>query len=107
MITLEILEIVKSQLFMTEKGLVSIETLACKAIAEVKVMQKLIKELEEAMKPKTCSSCKHFTFDEEFNDGYGQCFYNIHKPNSKSSSYHCGDEFYCAEYEPKDTQCGL
>ena len=43
---LEILELVKKQLFMTEKGLVSIETLADKAIAEVEAMQERIKELE-------------------------------------------------------------
>ena len=56
---LEILELVKKQLFMTEKGLVSIETLADKAIAEVKAMQERIKELEEAMKHKTCKGCVH------------------------------------------------
>ena len=55
--SLEILELVKKQLFMTEKGLVSIETLADKAIAEVEAMQERIKELEEALKPKTCDGC--------------------------------------------------
>ena len=44
---------------MTEKGLVSIETLACKAIAEVKALQNRIKELEEAMKPKACDGCEY------------------------------------------------
>ena len=79
---LEILELVKKQLFMTEKGLVSIETLADKAIAEVEAMQERIKELET---PKTCDGCKY---------------------DAKEMSKEC---YMCSRnvndlYEPKDNQ---
>lgn len=60
-----------------------------------------IAELEEAMKPKSCGLCGFFTFDEELNDGFGQCFYSIHFPNIYSS-YHEGDCHYCSEFKPKD-----
>ena len=61
-----------------------------------------IAELEEAMKPKTCEKCAYFELDYEFNDGFGQCFFDIHCPNSTSGSYHCGSEFYCSLFEPKE-----
>ena len=61
-----------------------------------------INELEEAIKPKTCEKCKNFEFDQEFNDGYGQCFFGIHFPNSQSISYHKFDDGYCSLFEPKE-----
>ena len=67
-----------------------------------KIFDDVEAELEEAMKPKSCSLCESFTFDEEFNDGFGQCFYGIHFPNSYSSSCHKGDCNYCSEFKPKD-----
>ena len=63
--------------------------------------EEAIKELEEVMKPKSCGLCRFFTFDEELNDGFGQCFYSIHFPNIYSS-YHEGDCHYCNRYKPKD-----
>ena len=64
-------------------------------------LDEAIAELEEAMKPKSCGLCVFFTFDEELNDGFGQCFYSIHFPNIYSS-YHEGDCHYCSEFKPKD-----
>ena len=70
--------------------------------AQLKAKDERIKELEEDIKPKTCGKCKNFEFDQEFNDGYGQCFFGIHFPNSQSISYHKFDDGYCSLFEPKD-----
>lgn len=68
---------------------------------QLKAKNERIREIEEAIKPKSCGLCVFFTFDEELNDGFGQCFYSIHFPNIYSS-YHEGDCHYCSEFKPKD-----
>ena len=52
----------------------------------------VIKELEEAMKPKTCSSCYWW------NDFYTQC-------NDHDNALAGVDGYGCNRYETKDTQC--
>ena len=73
-----------------------------KTIDELKELCKRVAELEEMMKPKSCSTCKAFKLDDEYNDGFGQCFLDIHFPNGNSSSYHKGIDFYCSEFEAKE-----
>lgn len=60
-----------------------------------------ISELE-ALKQRRCDKCKAFKLDDEFNDGYGKCSYDIHFANSNSASYHKGTDFCCSEFEPKE-----
>ena len=54
--------------------------------------EEAIKELEEAMKPKTCSSCYWW------NDFYTQC-------NDHDNALAGVDGYGCNRYETKDTQC--
>ena len=65
-------------------------------------LEKAIKELEEAMKPKTCEGCKHYLSDSYYENtgccslgvGSGYCVHNT-----------VDNTFCCNRYEPKDTQC--
>ena len=54
-------------------------------------IKEAIAELEEAMKPKTCSSCYWW------NDFYTQC-------NDHDNALAGVNDYCCNRYEPKDTQ---
>ena len=60
----------------------------------------MFKVLDEVCRPTRAT--RYFELDYEFNDGFGQCFFDIHCPNSTSGSYHCCSEFYCSLFEPKN-----
>ena len=63
-------------------------------------LEKAIKELEEAMKPKTCEGCKHYLSDSYY-ENTGWCSLGV------GSGYCVHDTvdntFCCNRYEPKDT----
>ena len=63
------------------------------AIAELEAMEARIKELEEAMKPKTCDGCKQ-SFEPN-----NQTF---HKYFCEYLKIPIHGDFYCNRYEPKD-----
>ena len=65
-------------------------------------IENAIAELEALQQPKSCAKCKAFKLDDEYNDGFGQCFLGIHFPNGNSLSYHKGTDFYCSEFEAKE-----
>ena len=71
-------------------------------LSNIKNLNSTIKNLKAYKEHKTCGKCKYFEFDQEFNDGYGQCFWGIYFPNWNSSSYNKGTDFYCSEFEPKE-----
>ena len=62
-----------------------------------------IKELEEAMKPKTCEGCRNLFFDEI------EKVYKCSNDVSDDVGYLYGEavirnikDFYCVQYQPKD-----
>ena len=60
------------------------------------------KELEEAMKPKTCQECKHWDRTRpRSHPNYAECN-NRNCPISYEEVIYT---FGCNRYEPKDTQC--
>ena len=59
-----------------------------------------IAELEEAMKPKMCSMCKHFSLEHIGKTNIGICSFLT----CPKTDMYLPDTFYCNRYEPKDTQ---
>ena len=68
----------------------------------VEVINEIFNDHEALQQPKSCAKCKAFKLDDEYNDGFGQCFLDIHFPNGNSLSYHKGTDFYCSEFEAKE-----
>lgn len=65
------------------------------------IIDQIFDDHEALQQPKSCAKCKAFKLDDEHNDDFGQCFWDIHFPNGDSSSYHKGTDFYCSEFEAK------
>ena len=64
------------------------------AIEELKAKNERIKELEEAMQPKTCDGCNNL---EDIGKSYKYC-----KELCINISHSTEMTFYCIRYEPKD-----
>ena len=67
--------------------------------AQLKAKDERIKELEEAMKPKTCSTCKYEILSGWMRGCEVQAW-DVFSDGAHDS--HIDDDFCCNRYEPKD-----